>query len=55
VKPKSPCNKVCRVRDGVCEGCFRTIDDIKNWSRMSTSECYDAINNANRRKEGMKK
>jgi predicted Fe-S protein YdhL (DUF1289 family) len=35
----SPCVDVCRMNDatGVCEGCFRTIDEIANWSVMSAS------------------
>jgi predicted Fe-S protein YdhL (DUF1289 family) len=32
----SPCNSVCRIAEstGVCEGCFRTIDEIAAWSRL---------------------
>lgn len=31
----SPCVNVCRMDtgSGLCEGCFRTIDDIRDWSR----------------------
>jgi prolyl-tRNA editing enzyme YbaK/EbsC (Cys-tRNA(Pro) deacylase)/predicted Fe-S protein YdhL (DUF1289 family) len=30
----SPCVSVCRMdtRSGLCEGCFRTIDEIRDWS-----------------------
>jgi predicted Fe-S protein YdhL (DUF1289 family) len=30
----SPCVNVCRMdeRSGLCEGCFRTIDEIACWS-----------------------
>jgi predicted Fe-S protein YdhL (DUF1289 family) len=30
----SPCISVCRMseRTGWCEGCFRTIDEIRQWS-----------------------
>lgn len=30
----SPCIGICRmdVRTGLCEGCFRTIDEIAQWS-----------------------
>ena len=30
----SPCINVCRMdeRSGLCEGCFRTIDEIACWS-----------------------
>ena len=31
----SPCVSVCRMDtgSGLCEGCFRTIDDIRDWGR----------------------
>ncbi len=31
----SPCLNVCRMsaRTGLCEGCFRTIEEIRHWSR----------------------
>lgn len=31
----SPCISVCRMdaATGWCEGCFRTIDEIREWSR----------------------
>ena len=34
----SPCIKVCRVADGVCVGCGRTLDEITRWSRMDDDE-----------------
>jgi len=36
----SPCNNVCRMSPdtGLCEGCFRTLDEIAAWSAMSDSE-----------------
>lgn len=32
----SPCSAVCRMNagSGLCEGCFRTLDEIAAWSRM---------------------
>jgi len=34
-KVPSPCLSVCRMseRTGLCEGCFRTIDEIRLWSQ----------------------
>lgn len=31
----SPCISVCRIdaMSGLCEGCFRTLDEISGWSR----------------------
>ena len=36
----SPCTSVCRMnpRNGLCEGCLRTIDEIAAWSRMDDDE-----------------
>lgn len=34
---KTPCVQVCAVDDesGLCLGCFRTIEEIAAWSRLS--------------------
>jgi hypothetical protein len=34
--PASPCVAVCRLdeRTGFCAGCFRTIDEIRDWIIM---------------------
>lgn len=31
----SPCINVCRIdaRTGLCQGCFRRLDEIARWSR----------------------
>ena len=35
----SPCISVCRMNgEGVCEGCFRTLDEIAGWSSMDEGE-----------------
>lgn len=33
----SPCVSVCRMdaRTGLCEGCFRTLDEIAGWGMAS--------------------
>ena len=30
----SPCTSVCRMSEltGLCEGCYRTLDEIREWS-----------------------
>ncbi|MDG1693617.1 MAG: DUF1289 domain-containing protein [Porticoccaceae bacterium] len=31
-KPVSPCISLCRLNDqDICEGCFRTTEEIRNW------------------------
>lgn len=36
----SPCNSVCRIdaRTGLCEGCYRTLDEIAAWSAMDDAQ-----------------
>ena len=35
---KSPCTKICTLRDEVCIGCGRTLKEIANWSKYTTEE-----------------
>lgn len=39
----SPCVRVCVVHPeaGICTGCYRTVDEIARWSRMSPEERRD--------------
>jgi len=36
----SPCISVCRMdaATGLCEGCYRTLDEIASWSTMEDEE-----------------
>lgn len=36
----SPCTGICKInaRSGLCEGCFRTLDEIAVWSGASEDE-----------------
>jgi predicted Fe-S protein YdhL (DUF1289 family) len=34
----SPCVLICRIKDGECVGCKRTIDEIRDWIVMSEYE-----------------
>jgi predicted Fe-S protein YdhL (DUF1289 family) len=36
----SPCINVCRMNadTGLCEGCFRSLDEIARWSRHDDAE-----------------
>jgi uncharacterized protein len=37
--PQSPCIQVCVLdAHGYCQGCYRTIEEIARWSRMSAAE-----------------
>ena len=49
--PGSPCLNICSLDDrGVCRGCFRTIDEIAGWSRMSAGEQWAVIERTERRR-----
>ncbi|MEI7969165.1 MAG: DUF1289 domain-containing protein [Betaproteobacteria bacterium] len=36
----SPCIDVCAIErgTGLCRGCFRSLDEIANWSRYSAEQ-----------------
>ena len=31
----SPCLNVCKVENDMCIGCFRTLDEISSWIKLS--------------------
>lgn len=35
-EPDSPCINICQIHpeQGICLGCYRTRDEIRNWRRM---------------------
>lgn len=35
---QSPCINVCRMQDHLCLGCYRTLDEIAQWSQMSDAD-----------------
>ncbi len=42
---QSPCIKICVVhpQERICTGCYRTIEEIGGWSRMSSQERADVM------------
>ena len=34
----SPCQNVCKIEDNKCIGCYRTLEQISNWTKMSDEE-----------------
>lgn len=46
---KSPCIKLCKLQNDVCVGCFRTIDEIKNWRSMTNIEKQEVLDNIKQR------
>lgn len=37
---ESPCIEVCQINEeaGICHGCFRTLDEIAKWERITPAE-----------------
>ena len=35
---RSPCVKICSLEDGVCIGCGRTQDEIREWIIMTDNQ-----------------
>ena len=46
---KSPCIKICKLKNDVCIGCLRTIDEIKNWKKLSKTERTQVLDNIKQR------
>lgn len=48
----SPCTNVCRMdgATGLCEGCFRTLDEIAYWSRFDNEQKRSILNAVAQRK-----
>ncbi len=43
-RPESPCVKICTLDDhNVCVGCFRTLEEIQLWSRMTPHEQWQIM------------
>ena len=47
----SPCIKVCRIKDGLCVGCKRTVDEIRDWIIMSEYEQHKLLDELKWRKD----
>ena len=47
---ESPCIGICRLADGICVGCGRTLDEIARWSRMDDDERAAVVARVNEEK-----
>lgn len=46
----TPCIKLCKLENGRCRGCFRTLEQIKLWSQLTDKEQKQIIDeNSNSR------
>lgn len=49
--PGSPCLNICSLdQAGVCRGCFRSLAEIAEWTRMSAGEQWAVVDRAERRR-----
>jgi predicted Fe-S protein YdhL (DUF1289 family) len=49
---ESPCIRVCCIesRNGLCAGCFRTLDEIMQWPEMTEMQRQEVVELANQRR-----
>lgn len=49
----SPCVMICTLDDesGLCEGCHRSIDEIREWMIMSREEKLSVLEKVEQRKQ----
>ena len=51
---KSPCVKICKVTsNNLCDGCYRTVEEISNWSSYSDKEKEIIIFSSKERKKSL--
>lgn len=47
---KSPCINICKLKDDICQGCFRTPKEISLWSHLFDAEKKVVLEKAKKRK-----
>lgn len=47
---ESPCIRQCKINvtENICKGCFRTLDDVQNWTKYSDEQKKIIINDIKR-------
>ncbi len=49
--PSSPCLNICTLDgQGVCRGCFRTLEEIAGWIRMTPADQWATVERADARR-----
>jgi predicted Fe-S protein YdhL (DUF1289 family) len=48
---KSPCVNICRLKSGICLGCFRSSKEITEWYNADAHRKLEIIQNAEQRKK----
>ncbi|MGD8231997.1 cysteine-rich CWC family protein [Vibrio sp. TRT 1302] len=42
---KTPCIAACKNNEGICSGCYRTIDEVVSWRHLSDQERDETMAN----------
>ena len=51
-EPRSPCVSICVLNEhDICEGCFRSADEITDWYMASDEEKREILRRANERRQ----
>ena len=51
-RPMSPCVSICSLDENdICYGCYRSVDEITAWARMTAAEQHETIARAKARAE----
>jgi len=54
-RPMSPCLSICTLDEAaVCMGCLRTLDEIRNWAKLSGTEQWALVAELKLRQAGRK-
>jgi len=49
--PSSPCLNICTLDErGVCRGCYRTLEEIAGWIRMTPADQWATVERADERR-----
>jgi len=52
---ENPCTSNCKIRDGICQGCGRSKEEIRKWKRLKKSERIEVVHKAKARLKAAKK
>lgn len=49
----TPCINICKLdNSGLCNGCFRTVEEITNWTKYTDAKRLEIIKILEERKNG---
>ncbi|WP_146875664.1 DUF1289 domain-containing protein [Halovibrio variabilis] len=54
-KIDSPCVSLCQLKGGLCTGCGRSTEEIRQWKSMKRPEKITALKRADQRRKKLNK